>query len=432
MLYAAPSAAKPEKQLPSMIVRPLVDHHKHLISPEAARGAYPGTLPEVKLPQELAELLLKRQLAWNNPAELEGLYTQNATVLNTENEDLPSWLRGRSAVAKYVGTLFGKPHRIKPVAYGLEGSRGHIAGYLYRPENDRHFGHVLLSVVRGSTSQWQIEAETPTFPGPRTMAEVDAKALVDQLDEAGINRAVVLSVAYWFGSDFRGLEDEQEHALVRAENDWVANQAALFPGRLISVCSVNPLATYALQEVKRCGEQGRHRGLKLHLGNSRVDLRQPEHAAVVGRVFAEANRQKLAIIIHLWTDPSFETDGAAHVAPFLENVLPNVPDVPVQIAHMAGGGRATHSALKVLAEAVGRNDPHTRNLFFDVATLVDGETSDNLRLNVVRMRQVGLERILFGSDTRVPSLQSWASLRALPLTDEEFRTIAKNVAPYAK
>ena len=429
-----PSAAVPEAAVDKPVA-PLVDHHAHLVSAEAARGSYPLPLQEVALPKDLADLLAARQRAWKDPAALSRLYAQDATVLNTENEDLPSWIRGRSEAAQYLGTLFGRAHRIKPVAYGIDGRRAFIAGYLHRPEVDRHFGHVLLSLVRGADGQWLIDAETPTFPGPPAIGEFNAEALVKELDDAGIQRAVVLSVAYWFGSSFRSTPNVDEYALVRRENDWVAEQVARYPGRLISFCSVNPLKHYALQEVRRCGEQGRHRGLKLHLGNSDVDLRQPAHARAVAAVFAEANRQKLPVVVHLWTDPSFETQGGAHAQAFLDHVLPSAPDVTVQVAHMAGGGRATQPALKVFADAIAAGDPRARRLYFDVATLTGGETPQNLRLDVERMRQIGLDRILFGTDTSQPgrgTWQSWPSLHALPLTQSEFRQIAANVAPYSE
>jgi hypothetical protein len=51
---------------------------------------------------------------------------------------------------------------------------------------------------------------------------------------------------------------------------------------------------------------------------------------------------------------------------------------------------------------------------------------------------VGLRRILFGSDLSLPNgnppaREAWANFRAaVPLTDAEFRTIARNVAPYLR
>lgn len=45
-----------------------------------------------------------------------------------------------------------------------------------------------------------------------------ARDLVAHLDSAGIRHALVLSVAYMYGSPARTVEDE--YAKVRAENDW--------------------------------------------------------------------------------------------------------------------------------------------------------------------------------------------------------------------
>ena len=48
------------------------------------------------------------------------------------------------------------------------------------------------------------------------------------------------------------------------------------------------------------------------------------------------------------------------------------------------------------------------------------------------MRRLGMERILYGSDGaaggNLPPREAWAAFRQLPLTSEEFRAIARNVA----
>ena len=52
-----------------------------------------------------------------------------------------------------------------------------------------------------------------------------------------------------------------------------------------------------------------------------------------------------------------------------------------------------------------------------------------------RMRQIGMDRILFGSDTPFPGkgpreyLERW---HKLPLTPEEFQGIESNIAPYLR
>src|SRR3954464_15874856 len=53
-----------------------------------------------------------------------------------------------------------------------------------------------LSCPDLSDGAWRIASETPTFPGPVIREPLDAKRLVALLDEAGIQRALVLSTAY--------------------------------------------------------------------------------------------------------------------------------------------------------------------------------------------------------------------------------------------
>src|SRR5690242_18081531 len=74
------------------------------------------------------------------------------------------------------------------------------------------------------------------------LPEISAADLVARLDSAGIRRAVVLSMAYQYGSPSRTVENE--YAKVRAENDWTAAQVAAWPGRLVGFCGVNPLKDY--------------------------------------------------------------------------------------------------------------------------------------------------------------------------------------------
>lgn len=92
----------------------------------------------------------------------------------------------------------------------------------------------------------------PVYEGPFVREPVSADNLVQQLDQAGMVRAAVLSVAYWFASDRRSVPPAQEIAEVRAENDWMISEVARFPDRLVAFCSVNPLRSYAIEEIARC------------------------------------------------------------------------------------------------------------------------------------------------------------------------------------
>jgi predicted TIM-barrel fold metal-dependent hydrolase len=292
-----------------------------------------------------------------------------------------------------------------------------------------HHQHLFSPTIAGLLSSGAIGAGGITAPD-----------LVALLDSAGIRRALLLSVAYLYGSPARAFDDE--YAKVRAENDWTAAQAAEYPERLRAFCSFNPLKDYALDELARCSRDPRLRhGIKLHFGNSDVQLDNPAHLERLRRVFRAANEHRMAIVVHLRASVSRKRPyGAAQARIFLEQLLPLVPDVSVQVAHLAGTGPgyddpSADSAMAVLAEAVQNGDRRTRRLWFDVASIADLNISPaNAALAAKRIRQVGVERILYGSDAaaagNLPPREGWAAFRRLPLTEAEFESIARNLAPY--
>lgn len=412
---------------------PLADHHAHLMSPDAVKLVNDPPPPAVELPPDLARLLSAREKGWNDKSALAGLYTEDSLVL--DDFDI-RWVRGRAEVAEFMAGLFARLYRVTPISYAVEGSAGHIAGYFTRPLEDgstRYFGQVLLSLKKGTDGAWRIAAESPTFPGPTVREATTAEKLIAQLDEAGIERAAVLSVAYWHGSPFMRKAGGDEYANVRAENDWTVREVARFPHRLAAFCSFNPLKEYALEEIDRCAKLPQVKGLKLHFGNSEVNVKNPEHVEKMRRVFAAANERRLAIVSHLWTTD--KTYGREHAEIFLRQILPAAPDIPVQIAHFAGGGPGyTDEALEVYADAISSGDPRTKNLYFDIATVADEQPVEVLRKFAGRIRQVGLDRILYGTDgAPLTARQRWMIFRTtVPLTDEEFKTIAGNVAPYLR
>jgi predicted TIM-barrel fold metal-dependent hydrolase len=410
--------------------QPAADHHTHIMSPTAVKLVNDPPLPEIELPADLARLLRAKETGWNDKAALAPLYTDDSVVFDFRET---RWMKGRNEAAGYMAGNFARPFRITPIAYGVDGNAGHIAVYFTRGEGDaaRHFGQGLFSLKKGADGAWRIAAEYPTFPGPQLREPSTAEQLVAQLDEAGIRYGAVLSSAYWHGSPFMRKIGGDEYENVKAENDWTIKEVSRFPDRLVAFCSFNPLKDYALQEIERCAKLPHVKGIKLHFGNSGVEVLNPEHREKARRVFAAINERRLAIVVHLWT---LEKDyGRKHAEAFLSQILPAAPDVPVQIAHFAGGGPGyTDEALEVYAEAIAAGDPRTKNLYFDFATVADGQTKEVLQKFAERIRQIGPKRVLYGTDLGPPAArQSWMNFRmTVPLTDEEFKTIAGNVAPY--
>jgi uncharacterized protein len=316
---------------------------------------------------------------------------------------------------------------VAAVAQSGQSSQSNSLAKQFTPEADNH-QHVF----------------SPAMAEFQKIKPVTAQDVIGLLDAAGIKRAVLLSSAYSYGRP--GREPQDEYAKVKEENDWVAAQAALFPKRLRAFCGFNPLKDYALDELARCAKDPNLRhGLKLHFGNSDVQLENPEHTEKLKTIFRAANSRRMAIVVHMRASISKQRPyGAEQARAFLEQLLPLVPDIPVQIAHLAASGPGyddppAHSVLEVLAEAVAKGDRRTRKLWFDVTTVaVPGNSAETSALLVKRIRQIGVKRILYGSDASVgsnPNLlprEAWEAFCRLELTKEEIKTIAKNVAPYLR
>lgn len=282
---------------------------------------------------------------------------------------------------------------------------------------------------------------SPVVAEAESVKPISVDDLIALLDSAGIRRAAVLSLAYILGDPARSRADEYER--VKAENDWTSQQVARFPDRLVGFCSVNPLKEYALRELERCAKDPRlRRGLKLHFANSKVDYHNPSHIDRLRQIFAAANQFRMAIVVHMRTSISAKIPyGAEEARIFLDEIVPAAPDVPIQVAHLAGAGGFSDplidQALAVFVDAIEKGDPRSRQLWFDLTTVaVPTATADQRDRLTMRIRQLGVNRLLYGSDaatgTNLPPREGWAAFRQLPLTADEFRTIAGNVPPYMR
>ena len=280
-------------------------------------------------------------------------------------------------------------------------------------------------------------------------AAITSAEAIAALDSAGIEAALVLSNAYMYGMPDAPADDEADR--VRAENEYVAEQAALFPRRLVGFCSVNPLRPYALDEVARCAADARIGGLKLHLANSDVDLRDDGQVETLGELFGRANTAGLPVLIHMRTRE--RTYGEVDARAFVERVLSRAPDIPVVVAHMAGWGGyddATDAALGVFAAAreAGQLGPLVAfglgAVVFDpraagTDTARAAQVRDANRRLAARVRQLGTDRILYATDWPAwppvpePVGRIEANIRlirsALPLDPEELDRVFANVSP---
>lgn len=308
-----------------------------------------------------------------------------------------------------------------------------------------HHAHIFSPAVR----QWlEKELKLPPLPS------LGVEELVAVLQKDDVDKAGVFSNAYFFGRGMGASKPDDPRA-VMAENDRVADAVAKYPDRLFGFFSVNPLSEAALAEISRCAQQKKFVGLKLHLANSEIDLRNPAHVKRLAEVFELANSFHLVIAIHLRTQ---RVDyGREDAQIFVDQVLPKAPDIPVQIAHLAGWGgydEATDGALSAFVDWLAEKKRRHNNLYFDVSAVIrqvrgaspPGASSDiklvgqawwpekRYQRLVERLRKLGLSRILFGTDWPEWTPRSYAAdiEKNLLLEKHELRALLTNRAPWLR
>lgn len=181
-------------------------------------------------------------------------------------------------------------------------------------------------------------------------------------------------------------------------------------------------------------------GIKVHLGNGGITLRDTAHLARMQQLFALAQRLRAPVLIHMRARGGANY-GAEDGQIFLDQVVPQAPGVEIVVAHLGssspGYSAQNDEVMAVFAAAAQRSDPRMANLYIDVSANVTGEiTAADAALVAQRIRQVGPSRVLYGSDLSPPGggiRQGWEIFRTrVPLTDSELQQIANNRTRFAR
>jgi len=296
-----------------------------------------------------------------------------------------------------------------------------------------HIRSADASAVWGALCDSMPAACGPDYSGPPEPS--DASDIIAVLDDAGVEKGAILSLGYFYGFPELAGSDYDKPDFVRAENAFVAEQVALYPDRLCGFFSVNPLAPYALDEVRYWAAQDDHCGLKLHFANSNFSFQDPEQVAQIKQILSVLSEHDLALVIHMRNrNPEY---GAADAQVLIDALAEAAPDITVQIAHMAGWGSydaGTDAALGTFVGAFEAGSLKRENLYFDLAAVVMADQPpEALKPLPGRLRQIGLSHILFATDwdaLESPREYIQTLQTQLGLTAEEWEMVRENQAPY--
>jgi predicted TIM-barrel fold metal-dependent hydrolase len=255
---------------------------------------------------------------------------------------------------------------------------------------------------------WDWDLETPSFireymlsrgyfgeRDPASFFSLDA--LLHAMDEADVGRAALLP-----------LRAESYQWIV--SNDYVAEQVARAPDRLIGFAGVSPGAHAAQRELQRAIEDLGLRGLKLHPPMQMFDPGDP----ICFDIYAQMQAYDLPILFHTGSGPTQLSDRYSNPH-LVDEVAVHFPELKIVLAH---AGRVWYQETLSMM----RRHP---NIYVDISATVGKALGHGLMLALlVAIKEVvgDLDRVLFASDypwytpMRMRDLLQRAALasRALP------------------
>ena len=205
----------------------------------------------------------------------------------------------------------------------------------------------------------------------RRLPDDEPAALVRRLRQLGVSEA-------WAGS----LDAILHHDLAEVNTRLAATCRAFGPGFLRAFGAVNPLLPGWREDLRRCHEEHRMLGIRLHPNYHGYTLDQP----VFNELLSEAARRKLIVQVAL----KMQDERTLH--PLLKG-LPTTDPTPL-IARNDGQTRPPLVLLNVLGDLRGlalKKLLNTNGIWVDIAMLEGAAGLERV------ISEVSFERLLFGS-----------------------------------
>lgn len=235
--------------------------------------------------------------------------------------------------------------------------------------------HVLPDEFRADKERFLQRDATfrALFSSPRAKT-VSAEALLEEMDKNSVDRSVIA------GYGWTDIET------ARLSNDYLLESAASSNGRLIPLCSVNPIwGRDAISEIERCYESGAKGIGELHPDSQNF---LDADFATLSPLFSAAREMQLPVLMHASEPVGHSYPGKGTVTPEYSLALARSFKQNVIVFAHFGGGLPLYSLMPEVRKDL-------ENVYFDSAAspfLYTPEIFD------VCATAAGYDRILFASD----------------------------------
>jgi len=235
--------------------------------------------------------------------------------------------------------------------------------------------HIFPKTIRWAREKYF--ADEPAFEllyrSPKSKI-VGAKAIIDSMDEQGVNKSVV------FGFPWKNSKTFQEH------NDYIMKAVAKYPGRLVGLCCFDPSYKDAIEEVNRCIDGGLSGVGELAFYQSALDEVALNQLTPIMEI---CQRMDLPVLIHT-NEPvgHFYPGKAPNTLRQIYDLIKRFQDNRIILAHWGGGIFFFHLLKR-----------EVKGIFQNVT--IDTAASPFLYDPVIYKYAVdilGSDKILFGSD----------------------------------
>ncbi len=261
------------------------------------------------------------------------------------------------------------------------------------------------------------------------------------LREVQSPQMVAVSMAHLYASPwFENLPDivQNERAKIEAEHDFLVSCVRQHPNRMVGMISINPLKSYALEELARVGRLPEILGVKLHLPACGLQLGNPEHLAALRRVFEWCVENERSVLIHVFSGDE-PLDWTARFWTLMED-FPSLEIIVAHIGCSGGFGRYGEAILDGWHERV-QHQPQFREspIYFDLSGAILSEETDGLpptsdeqiKKLALEIQRVGPNKFLLATDYPVFTRQQFDQIltKQLGLSPEQQRAIEQNTTP---
>ncbi len=284
-------------------------------------------------------------------------------------------------------------------------------------------GYVRLNASwrPATTTQEEAEAEVRRTVLP-TWNDLDGTGHIRRMDEAGIEKSVLLYIDFGLLFGETGMTTEQQ-------NKQVSEAARKHPDRLIYFCGVDPRREGAVELLEKCVTEWGARGIKMYPSTGFLPADKEAYP-----YYERASAWKIPVYFHMGPQGSpYINEGNTHPSTLLR-VLLDFPDLTVIVAHLANEYWRDLIALGKVCE----------NVMCDIcAKQIVARQNYGQFCHILRryLDEFGKERVMFGTDAplleRAASSKDWVDIvKSLPdkspapyrFTEEEVSAILEGNA----